>query len=133
MPRDNEVYSVLFAFRPETRTMFGNGFSRRFGTRKYSHSADHSNYKRWKHALSTSLGWTRLAFVRARISVARPKPIPIVRYMEMKKRKQNIPVIEVDEIEADSCSASEWRHSELRPISRLHCSKLWITAAKTLR
>jgi hypothetical protein len=58
-----------------------------------------------------------VVFVRACISVARPKPIPIERYMEMKKRKQDIPVIEVDEIEADSCSASEWRHSELWPIS----------------
>jgi len=39
---------------------------------QYCHSADHSTYKRWKYALSTSLGWTGLlAFVLGFLWLAR--------------------------------------------------------------
>ena len=40
-------------------------------TRKH-HSADHSTYKRWKYAFSTSLGWTGLlSFVLGFLWLAR--------------------------------------------------------------
>jgi len=39
---------------------------------QYCHSPDHSTYKRWKYALSTSLGWTGLlAFVLGFLWLAR--------------------------------------------------------------
>jgi len=39
---------------------------------EYSHSPNHSSYKRWKYALSTSLGWTGLlSFVLSFLWLAR--------------------------------------------------------------
>jgi hypothetical protein len=39
----------------------------------YCHSPDHSTYKRWKYALSTSLGFDGAAFLRDRVHLAGPE------------------------------------------------------------